>query len=373
MTKKEQSADVAVVGAGIVGLAMAVRQAEQGKRVVLLERDPLALGASIRNFGLVWPVGQAVGPLYDRALRSREKWVEVAEAAQIPIRKRGSVHLAYHLDEWDVLQEFASPYIEAGIRVELFSASQAEGYSPSIRTEGLLGGVFSPTECTVDPRVAIRRIPLWLEGEYGVRLRFGSQVHVVESGRVETDSEIWRVDAVYVCSGNDFQSLFPDLFRESGITRCKLQMMRSEPVSYDIGPTLCGGLTLRHYAAFASCPSLSRVKERYSQESPWFDQWGIHVMLAQNSDLELVIGDSHEYGLALEPFDRQEIDRMILDYLATFAVLPEMRVAQHWHGIYPKLEGKTEFVARPTEGVTVINGLGGAGMTLSFGLAQELA
>lgn len=373
MTKKEQAADVAVVGAGIVGLAMATRQAEQGKRVVLFERDPLALGASIRNFGLVWPVGQAPGLLYDRALRSRQKWVEVAEAADIPIRQRGSVHLAYHADEWDVLQEFAARYTEAGIWVELFAAGQAGTYSGCIRTEGLLGGVYSPTECTVDPRVAIRRIPGWLEEEYGVRLRFGTHVRAVETGCVETDTELWRVDAVYVCSGNDFQSLFPDLFRESGITRCKLQMMRSEPVGYDIGPTLCGGLTLRHYAAFAACPSLPRVKMRYAEESPWFDRWGIHVMLAQNSDMELVIGDSHEYGLGLEPFDRQEVDRMILEYLATFTELPGLKIAQHWHGIYPKLEGRTEFVAQPLEGVTVVNGLGGAGMTLSFGLAQELA
>lgn len=368
----EKIADIAVVGAGIVGLAFATIAAESGKRVVLFERDQVALGASIRNFGLIWPVGQAADGLYNRALRSRTKWLQISEAAKIPIKKCGSVHLAHHEDEWNVLNEFADLYSAYNIPVELFKVTKADKYSPAINTNGLYGGVYSPTECTVDPRVAIRNIPYWLQDEYGVRLRFWSNVREVDTGRVVTDSEYWRVDHVYVCSGNDFQTLFPEQFSNSGITRCKLQMMRSDPYPTQIGPTLCGGLTLRHYAAFEKCKSLMKVKERYSNESPWFDEWGIHVMVTQNNETELVIGDSHEYGLALDPFDHINVDQQILSYLSTFAQLPDLKIAQHWNGTYPKLNGKTEFIHHPVEGVTIVNGLGGAGMTLSFGLAEEV-
>lgn len=97
--------DVAVIGGGIVGLAMAYTVAQKGLSVVLFERHPQAIGASIRNFGLIWPVGQAPDKL-DRALRARAVWQELQQKAGFWAVPTGSLHLAYHADEMAVIEEF---------------------------------------------------------------------------------------------------------------------------------------------------------------------------------------------------------------------------------------------------------------------------
>ncbi|HEY6975284.1 MAG TPA: FAD-dependent oxidoreductase, partial [Chitinophagaceae bacterium] len=119
--------------------------------------------------------------------------------------------------------------------------------------------------------------------------------------------------------------------------------------------------------------SLPRLRKYYEETMPEYLRWGIHVMVSQNAEGELTIGDSHEYGLVFDPFDKQCINQLIVDYLKRFAIFRDWRLVQSWHGIYPKLtNGQTDFIYSPQEGVTIVNGLGGAGMTLSFGLAEEV-
>src|SRR5262245_48841166 len=103
-----QTFDDAVVGAGIVGLAHAYHLARRGRRVVVFERSQRACGASIRNFGMLWLIGQPAGPLHELALASRGYWLEVLPAADIWHERTGSLHLAYRDDEAAVLSEFVA-------------------------------------------------------------------------------------------------------------------------------------------------------------------------------------------------------------------------------------------------------------------------
>ena len=362
-----------VIGAGIAGMATARALAVRGYAVTVFERNEKAVGASIRNFGMVWPIGQPDGELYQRAMRSRSIWSEVCNESEIWHNPCGSLLTAYHADESEVIKEFIEKHHNTR-PIRLLSKEETLQISPATHPAGLRDALWSETEIIVDPRQAIVALPAYLTSKYGIIFHFNKAVSRIEHPRVYTGREVYEADVIYVCSGADFETLYPEDFSASGITKCKLQMLRTvpQPHSWDAGPALSAGLTLTHYGAFQSCASLAALSERYNNHMPEYVRWGIHVMISQNQLTEVTIGDSHEYGLVHDPFDRATINQLIMDYLKTFVVLKDFNIAQTWNGIYPKLKGKTEFVVEVESGVTIINGLSGAGMTLSFGLAEEV-
>jgi len=374
--------DVAVVGAGIVGLAHAFVAARAGGRVILFERGTRATGASVRNFGMVWPIGQPAGTWHETALRSRTMWLEAAWAAGFWVSECGSLHLAYRRDEMRVLEEFVERERAGGREVELLDAGEVRERSPAVRADRLLGGVWSPAELCVDPREAIAAIPRMLERDHGVALRFGTVVTRATTGRVETSGgEVIEADRVFVCSGDDFLTLWPEpyaaLVERHGIVRCKLQMLRTDPQpeGWRLGPHLAGGLTLRHYESFEGLPSLAALRERIATETPEYDAWGVHVMASQNRNGEIVIGDSHEYDADFSPDVRADVERLILDYLAGMLETPHLRIGARWWGSYAKPTRPMQqpgIVETPCERVHVVTGVGGAGMTLSFGVAERV-
>ena len=366
--------DVAVIGAGIVGLATAYAAACKGLKTIVFERNPRAIGASVRNFGLLWPVGQPAGNLLDRAMRSREIWLDIAAESNIQVKQNGSLQLAYHDDEVAVLNEFLKNADSAGYQVKWLTPNEVAAHSPAVKTDGLKAGLWSATECTVSPRQAIPQLAAYLEKELDVVFHFGSAVTHVDSGMLSDFYDIWQAERIFICSGSDFETLYPRIFRESGITKCKLQMLRTspQPDNWQLGPSLCAGLTMLHYSSFAHLASLQPVRDRYDRQNPDLARYGVHVLVSQNHSGEIILGDSHEYGWDVSPFDSEAINRLILDYLDTFAHFPDAAIAETWHGIYPKLPGKTDFVTEAEPGVWIVNGLSGAGMTMSFGLAHEL-
>lgn len=369
------AAHIVIIGAGIAGLAHAWAAAERGFRVTVFERSPAAAGASVRNFGMLWPVGQPAGAAHALALRSRERWTILAAACGLWLKPCGSIHLAHREDEWAVLREFAAAGPELGYDCQLLSPDETLERSPGANPRHLLGGLYSPTEGCVNPRTALAHIATWLGARHGVRFEFGHTVIGVEAdAAIIADGRRERFDAAVVCGGSDIDTLFPGLVRSLGLRLCKLQMLRTtaQPDGWNLGTHLASGLTLRHYRNFAVCPGLSALTRRVADESPELDRFGIHVMASQNDAGEITLGDSHEYGEDIEVFDKTLIDDLIIRELRKVVSLPEWTLNSRWHGIYAKHPTEPYVVADPIPRVRVFTGLGGAGMTMSLGAADHV-
>jgi glycine/D-amino acid oxidase-like deaminating enzyme len=114
------------------------------------------------------------------------------------------------------------------------------------------------------------------------------------------------------------------------------------------------------------------LRARLADELPLHRDWGVHVIAAQHHDGSLTLGDSHEYAPDFDPDSRTDVDDLILEALRDFVQPPDLRIAARWHGIYLKsTTGRTQVILHPRPRVTMVTALGGLGMTLSWGLAQQ--
>lgn len=372
--------DVAIIGGGIVGLANAWMAAKRGLSVALFERTNVAEGASVRNFGMIWPIGQSAGEDYEVAMRSREFWLELKTQNVLEVEECGSIHLAHRSDELDLLDEFCQKESHG---TKMLTQEEVLSRSSIANPNGLLGGMWSATELRVNPRVASAKIAKWLSEKHAVDCFFSTTIHSVNDRVLHsTTSQSWNAEQIMVCSGSDLQTLYANEFPESGLRLCKLQMLKTKIQSdASLGnhsqandspaPHIASGLTLRHYTSFQSCDSYNALKQRISQETPLLDQYGIHVMASQFPNGDIILGDSHEYGDQITPFDKAEIDELMLRELRKVICLEDWTITERWHGIYAKHPSRLVYEKDVDEGVKVFVGPGGAGMTLSFGLADR--
>lgn len=362
-----------VVGAGIVGLAHAYIAAKSGRRVVVLERTLVSEGASIRNFGMLWPIGQTAGRMLNLALESRQIWIELLQEAEIAFRDTGSLHVACQDDEVAVGKEFAEIGPSHGYGCKWLDRQSALELSPALNPDTVLGALWSETETTVDPREVLTTLPKFLTERYNVHFEWGCPVLAMKEDELQTPRGTWTSPNIIVCSGSDFETLYPESFASSGLTRCKLQMLRTvtQPGAWQLGPSLAGGLTFRFYPSFQICSTLPALQRRIADEMHDYEKYRIHTMISQTTDGELILGDSHEYGLSPSIFNRDEIDQLILAHIRTYAKVPDLTVCERWFGVYAKHFDQPYVRFQPEDGVEVVTGLGGAGMTLSFGVATE--
>jgi FAD dependent oxidoreductase TIGR03364 len=364
--------DICVVGAGIVGLAHALEARRRGLTVAVLDRDDHASGASVRNFGHLFFTSVADGAPFERAMLARERWLELIDRARLHVVPGGTLIVGRAPDEVALLEVVAA---DPARQASMLTRAEV-GEAAPIPTSAVIAGFHSPLDLRVDPRSAVAGLAALLEDEPKAHLYWRAQVHDVEPGVVHAAELSVRAPAIVICPGPDYRSLPPSLRPGlEPLTLCTLQMLRmAVPDDRRYRTALVTGLSLVRYPAFATRPESAPLRARLEAERPELLEHGIHLLVTQLPDGDLIVGDTHAYADTPAPFGEERLYTLLLEEAAALLGF-EPLVRQRWHGIYPSVtgEGTDAFlVTAPLAGVRVVQNVAGIGMTLSPGQAPAV-
>ena len=362
--------DLAIVGAGIIGLSCARAAALRGLRTVVIDRDAEACGASVRNFGFITVTGQERGTSWARARRSSAIWEDVARQAGIPILQRGLWMTTRRPEAAAVLEAFVRTEMGEGCRI--LSRAQAGAHCPELVGPDVQAVLQSSIDLRVESREAIPKIAAWLAEQHGVVFLRQTAVLSVEPPKLETSRGVVTAGAAVVCPGDDVVSLFPQRIAKYQPTRCKLQMLRLADPGFRLPGAVMSDLGLVRYAGYSALPEAEPLRARLKKEQDEHLRQGIHLIAVQSADGSLVVGDSHQYATTPDYFADERVDQLILDEFTAATGRPAPAVCERWIGTYPSCAGRTLFIDAPARNVRIVMITSGSGASTGFSVGEEV-
>ncbi|MGZ6696062.1 MAG: NAD(P)/FAD-dependent oxidoreductase [Solirubrobacteraceae bacterium] len=177
-----ETADVVVVGGGVVGAACAHAAARAGLDVLVVERAGLAAGTSGAGEGNLLVSDKAPGPELDLALLSLGLWEDVAgeQLADIELERKGGLVTAASADALAGLATLGAGQAEAGVEVVPVSGGDLHEHEPAL-AEGLAGGALYPQDAQLQPMLATAALLAGARAR-GARVRTATELVGIERG-----------------------------------------------------------------------------------------------------------------------------------------------------------------------------------------------
>jgi len=244
-----QTAEIAVLGGGVTGIAAARFLADRGCRVAVVERDLLASGATGRNAGFLLA---GIASTYSVAVKShgrdraRTLWslsrdnhalirrLVEEERLDCLYARHGSTTLALSEQEAKALARSAAQLGEDGFRADLLDDTRVAGLFPG---GGFLAGLHHPDDGEIHPARFVRGLAVSAERK-GARIFEGTPVTAIETrpDSVTLVSPKGRLSAaMLLLASNAWTGLLHPAF-DGAIVGMRGQMLATEPCPERILP-----------------------------------------------------------------------------------------------------------------------------------------
>jgi glycine oxidase len=249
MNQTRETADVVIIGGGVIGLAVARSLALRGIRdVLLLERGSLGAESSSAAAGMLAPQVEANRPheFFYLACQSRDMYPRFASALleetgiDIQLDTTGTLYLAFTEHDADELEARYEWQTKAGLAIEKLSVDMARKLEPSI-CEDVRAALRFPLDTQVENRRLVSALAASNE-RLGVRMETRTDVMSlkVERGRVagiETSRGFVATDRT-VIAGGAWSSLLGAA--DIALPNLRIKPVRGQMLCFEANPQICG-------------------------------------------------------------------------------------------------------------------------------------
>lgn len=343
---------VAVIGAGVAGLSTALRAAELGCAVTVIERDRPASGSSSRSAG-VFNICSTEPLQVEVRVRTREVLERFERENGLPLERIGYLRLARSDSHVKTFEEVIALQRELGAEpAEIVDPAQMKKVVPHLRTDDLLAAIYNPSDGRMDGRRLCGVLIERAEAE-------GAEV--IERTRV---------------TGHEVVAGRHRLFTDAGTVEADVVVNAAGAWATEVGKLLGQPLPLVNQAQEvirvklpASVEYTVPMVQEYipgEERAGYFRQDGEGGMIAgvhTYSALELGSADPETYEESVSWGTRDAVARHVRNRLQ----VDGLGFEPGWPGLYP-VSTDGEFVVGPYEAdpsVLACGGLGGQGLTSS--------
>lgn len=249
MIQNSQTADVVIIGGGVIGLAVARALALRGVRdVLLLERGSLGAESSSAAAGMLAPQAEAnrAHQFFYLTCQSRDMYPAFASALldetgiDIELETTGTLYLAFTQHDVDEIEQRYEWQKKAELAIEQLDADAVRELEPSL-CENVLAALKFPLDTQVENRRLISALAASNE-RLGVRLETGTAVTSlkIERGRVtgiETSRGFIATDRT-VIAGGAWSSLLGA--SDIALPNLRIKPVRGQMLSFEANPQLFG-------------------------------------------------------------------------------------------------------------------------------------
>lgn len=369
----DRSAEVIVVGGGIIGCSIAAELARAGTGVLLLERHEIASAASGRNHGLIfYPQSEVTGPLY---LASQEMYRRLRDVAELDVglgdTPAGFIILISHESEWDAAETEAQASALGGVEIERLDSAQLAEAEPNV-AEDHLGGWFIGDGYVVDP-AALTLATALEAAALGAEVKTHTDVKQImtRKGRVKgvaTDKGIFMADVVVDAAG----PWASKLARSAGLDLA-LQGARGWLLLTQAVEPLARHLLESsgwHLMAGEPGPLAVTVGGFATEDEPRAADVGL--LIQQNSTGHVLLGGSRISSTREDPEGFEVTREIARRAVGAIPALSEVPITAVWSGVRPMSSDGYPLIGwmPEIEGMFVAGGHGGQGMILGGGTGR---